>query len=66
MQKEILSLGVRCESLEIDLMNEQNIDLLFETAQKKLGSPTVLINNATYSTITEIENIAPQELDKHY
>ncbi len=66
IKKEILGLGVRCESLEIDLMNEQNIDILFDTTQNKLGSPSILINNATYSTITEIENISPQELDKHY
>jgi 3-oxoacyl-[acyl-carrier protein] reductase len=66
IQKEILGLGVRCSSLEIDLMNEQSIDLLFNTAQKKLGAPSILINNATYSTVTEIENITPHELDKHY
>ncbi len=66
IQREISGLGVRCESLEIDLMTEQNIDLLFETVQNTLGSPSILINNATYSTITEIENISPQELDNHY
>ena len=66
IQKEILGLGVRCASLEIDLINEHNYELLFDTVQKALGSPSILINNATYSTITEIENISSQELDKHY
>lgn len=66
IRKEILGLGVRCSSLELDLMNEQNIYLLFDTAQKQLGSPSILINNATYSTVTDIENITSQELDKHY
>ncbi len=66
IKKEILSFGVRCSSLEIDLMNEQNIDLLFDTIQRTLGSPSILINNATYSTATDIENITSQELDKHY
>lgn len=44
----------------------KNIDLLFDTALKQLGSPSILINNATYSTVTDIKNIASVELDKHY
>ena len=66
IQREILELGVRCSSLELDLNNEQNIDLLYDTAKKQLGSPSILINNATYSTVTDIVNITSQELDKHY
>lgn len=66
IQEEILSLGVRCSSLEVDLMDERNIDLLFDTAIKEFGSLSILINNATYSTITEIEDIPSHELDKHY
>ena len=66
IQKEISALGVRCASLEIDLMNEQNIPLLFQTVEKTLGSASILVNNATYSTMTNIESISSQELDKHY
>jgi 3-oxoacyl-[acyl-carrier protein] reductase len=66
IQQELLSLGVRCASLEADLMNETAIDLLFETVEKTLGSPSILINNATYSTMTNISNISPDELDRHY
>jgi len=64
IHKEISALGVRCASLEIDLMNEQNIALLFQTVKKALGSASILVNNATYSTMTNIENISSQELDK--
>lgn len=66
IQKEILDLGVRCLSLETDLTNEQNIDLLYDTIDDNMGSPSILINNATYSTITDIENISSSEMDKHY
>jgi 3-oxoacyl-[acyl-carrier protein] reductase len=66
IEKEIAALGVRCARLEIDLMNEQNITLLFERVEKTLGSASILVNNATYSTMTNIEDISSKELDKHY
>ncbi|SIR10652.1 3-oxoacyl-[acyl-carrier protein] reductase [Alkalispirochaeta americana] len=66
IQKEILGLGVRCEKLEIDLMDEESIKRIFETVGNKLGSASILINNATYSTTTDIGNVPSQELDKHY
>lgn len=66
IQKEILSLGVRCEKLEIDLADERSTGVLFNTVQQKLGTPTILINNATYSTATNLYNLTVGELDKHY
>lgn len=66
IQKEIKACGVRCERLELDLTHENSIELLFKTVEEKLGSVSILINNATYSTTTSIENINAQELDNHY
>ncbi len=66
IQQEISDLGVRCEKLEIDLMDEESIKIIFETVRNKLGSASILINNATYSTMTDILHIDSQELDKHY
>ena len=66
IKKEILEMGVRCESLEIDLTNEDAIKTVFDIVEKYLGTATILINNATYSTITDIDNITSQEMDKHY
>lgn len=66
IEQELKEYGVRCESLELDLSQEKSIELLFKNVEQKLGSVSILINNATYSTTTSIENISPQELDKHY
>ena len=66
IQQEIKEFGVKCEKLELDLSNENAIEILFKEVNDKLGCPLVLVNNATYSTQTTIENLTAKELDKHY
>jgi len=66
IQKEIIELGVRCKKTEIDLSEEIAIESIFNKVKTSLGSPSILINNATHSTMTNIENITARELDKHY
>ncbi len=55
-----------CEKLELDLSLVKSVELLFEEVERKLGRATVLINNATYSTQTDIDTFSAAELDKHY
>jgi len=64
--QEIRALGVRCEKLEIDLSKEESTYELLQNVESVLGKPHVLVNNATYSTSTDIDNISSAELDKHY
>jgi 3-oxoacyl-[acyl-carrier protein] reductase len=66
IQQEIREVGVKCEKLELDLSSENSISKLFNEVEERLGKPIILINNATYSTQTDIENISAKELDKHY
>ena len=66
IQAEILKLGVRCEKMELNFLEKTSVQTLMQAIEKKLGTPTILINNATYSTQTNIENIIADELDKHY
>lgn len=66
LQKLILAKGVRCEWEEIDFMKEDAHEKIIESAVMKLGLPSILINNAAYSTETKIENISARELDGHY
>jgi 3-oxoacyl-[acyl-carrier protein] reductase len=66
IQAEVRSLGVKCEKLEVNFLEETSIEILLNEVESKLGLPTILINNATYSTQTSIDNITAQELDKHY
>jgi len=66
IQEEVKSIGVRCEKLELDLMEESSVQILFDEVVSKLGTPSILVNNATYSTQTDIMKITVQELDRHY
>ncbi len=66
IQAEIKSLGVKCEKLELNFLEEPSIKTLLDEVEKKMGFPTILINNATYSTQTSISEITSEELDRHY
>ena len=66
IQQEVRKLGVKCEKLELNLSKENAIETLFNRVKNKLGNPLILINNATYSTETSINNFNSEELDKHY
>ena len=66
IRQEILNYGVNCESIELDLSAEENINKLINEVESQLGKPSILINNATYSTATSIDNFSSEELDKHY
>lgn len=66
IQKELKNFGIRCEQLELDLTKDNSVVVLLDNVKQKLGHPSILINNATYSTSTTIENINAQELDNHY
>ncbi len=66
IQNEILNLGVKCEKYELDLALPNSAELLFNRVQEKLGQASVLVNNATYSTLTDIHNFSAAELDRHY
>ncbi|MEN1762286.1 SDR family oxidoreductase [Anoxynatronum sibiricum] len=66
IKKELMEMGVRCDSLEVDLSNEKAVKEIFDTVEKSLGTASILINNATYSTMTDINTITSQELDQHY
>ena len=66
IQQEIISFGVKCEKLELDLSIENSIQKMFYSIKDKMGKPLVLINNATYSTQTNIDSLTATELDKHY
>jgi len=66
IQQELLALGIKCEKLELDLGEDHASARLFDSIQNSLGSPSVLINNATYSTATSIDTLEAKELDHHY
>lgn len=62
MQSEILKLGVACEKLEFNLALTNSAELLFNEVQDKFGQASVLVNNATYNTQTDIDNFPVTEV----
>jgi 3-oxoacyl-[acyl-carrier protein] reductase len=66
LMEEICSLGVRCESMELDLSQPDAPRKLLDEVQNKLGSPSILVNNATHSVDVDFRSIDADILDAHY
>ena len=66
LQNEIKKLGVRCESLEIDLSKIDAPKRILDEVELRLGSPSILVNNAAYSTRDGFEVLDAATLDAHY
>jgi 3-oxoacyl-[acyl-carrier protein] reductase len=64
--KEITSLGVRCYGIEVELSRKDSPSILLNLATKKMGVPTILVNNAAYSTRDGYQKLDVDTLDKHY
>lgn len=66
IQKEIEKEGVKCRKMELDLSNSDSYSYLLKKVILEMGEPSILVNNATYSTQTDTDSITVEELDKHY
>jgi 3-oxoacyl-[acyl-carrier protein] reductase len=58
--------GVRADGIEIDLSHTQGPHTLFAKAQERFGRIDILVNNAAYSTVTKVEQMNANDLDRHY
>jgi 3-oxoacyl-[acyl-carrier protein] reductase len=65
-QQEILQMGVRCEAMKIDLSDANAAFTIYEEISDKLGSPSILINNAAHSTSNDYLSLDGKTLDDHY
>ncbi|ASN04596.1 SDR family oxidoreductase [Virgibacillus necropolis] len=65
-QKEMLELGVRCAGFEVDLSEPHAPFELLDMVESKMGLPTILVNNAAYSTRDGYQQLDVQTLDNHY
>jgi 3-oxoacyl-[acyl-carrier protein] reductase len=66
LMEEIRSLGVQCESMELDLSQPDAPRKLLDEVQNKLGSPSILVNNATHSVDVDFRSIDADILNAHY
>ncbi|MEK5389697.1 SDR family oxidoreductase [Margalitia sp. FSL K6-0131] len=65
-QREISARGVRCEGLEIDLSKMDSHLFLLDEVSKKLGFPSILINNVAHSVDSGYMDLDTKTLDEHY
>lgn len=66
LQGELQGMGVRCESLEIDLSKLDAPKRILDEAETRLGKSSILVNNAAYSTRDGYEALDAETLDAHY
>ena len=59
-------MGIRCENMEIDLSIPSAPGHILDEVQTSLGNPSILVNNAGYSTKDGYERLDAQVLDAHY
>ena len=65
-QQEIANEGVKCESLKIDLSQANAAFEILDTVERKLGFPSILINNAAHSKSDGYSVLDAKTLDQHY
>ncbi len=66
LQEELRGTGVRAESMEIDLSLPDSPERLLDEVAGRVGPPSILVNNAAYSTRDGFENLDAETLDAHY
>ena len=66
LKNELQQLGVRCESLEIDLSKIDAPKRILDEVELRFGSPSILVNNAAHSTRGGFEVLDAAMLDAHY
>lgn len=63
---DLRALGVRAHAMEADLAQPQTATLILEEVKRWLGSPSILVNNATNSEPGDIMAMDADQLDRHY
>jgi 3-oxoacyl-[acyl-carrier protein] reductase len=62
----IREMGSKAGAIEVDLSNAGSASLLFNAAEKEIGTPDILVNNACYSKNDNIDSLNEASIDKHY
>ena len=63
---ELRSVGLRAEGMDLDLSLPDSPERLLDVVVERLGPPSILVNNAAYSTRDGFERLDAQTLDAHY
>lgn len=66
LSEELRATGVRVEHVEIDMSAPDSPNRILDAAVERLGSPSVLVNNAAHSTRDGYQLLSADILDAHY
>lgn len=64
--KDILDRGVNCKGLEVDLSDVRAAVNVLDSVVSYLGKPSIIVNNAAYSTCDGYTELDGEILDTHY
>jgi 3-oxoacyl-[acyl-carrier protein] reductase len=64
--EELRGMGVRAEGMALDLSLPDSAERLLDAVAERLGPPSILVNNAAYSTRDGFERLDAENLDVHY
>ena len=64
--EELRATGVRAEAIEVDLSLPESPERLLDTAEDRLGRPSILVNTAAHSERDGYEALDAETLDAHY
>lgn len=65
IRAEIERLGVRVADMSVDMSEASAADAILTRCRDSLGAPSVLINNAAYSTTQPWTDLTIDEIDRH-
>lgn len=66
LKEKLKAKGVRAAHMELDLSQPSAPTELLDQVEKELGSPSILINNATFEQRVNYLELDAQVLEKHY
>ena len=64
--EDLRGMGVRAEVVELDLSLPDSPERPLDVVTERLGPPSILVNNAAYSTRDGFERLDVETLDAHY
>jgi 3-oxoacyl-[acyl-carrier protein] reductase len=64
--RELESLGARAAEMHANLMDPATVDGIIARCREVLGAPSVLVNNAAYSTTQNWDELTAERFDRHY
>ncbi|MDN4525523.1 SDR family oxidoreductase [Fictibacillus fluitans] len=64
--QELKDIGAATGMIQLDLASESSYRLLFDEAERMVGSPAILVNNACYSVNDSLDTITAAHWDKYY